>query len=119
MAHGTLVNLSRSSFVRTPPKLAARIIRSLLSFPPREEAVNILDPTVGEGDLLFPCSNVLNARLFGIEISAERAREAPSKLPNATVVTAAFEGVTITQGSMSLVLINPPSSSQHSNHPDD
>ncbi len=108
MAHGTLVNLSRSSFVRTPPKLAARIVRCLLSFPPQEEAVNILDPTVGEGDLLFPCWDIPNARLFGIEISAERAREARSKLPSATIVTAAFEGVTTPQGSMSLVLVNPP-----------
>ncbi len=108
MAHGTLVNLSRSSFVRTPPKLAARIVRSLLRFPPQEEAVTILDPTVGEGDLLFPCWEVPNARLFGIEISAERAREARSKLPYATIVTAAFEGVNIPQGSMSLVLVNPP-----------
>jgi len=108
MAHGTLVNLSRSSFVRTPPKLAARIVRCLLSFPPQEEAVNILDPTVGEGDLLFPCWDIPNARLFGIEISAERASVARSKLPSATIVTAAFEGVTTTQGSISLVLVNPP-----------
>src|SRR6266568_1386955 len=108
MAHGTLVNLSRSSFVRTPPKLAARIVRCLLSFPLHEEAVNILDPTVGEGDLLFPCWDVPNARLFGIEISAERAREAQSRLPHATIVTAAFEGVTTPQGSMSLALVNPP-----------
>ncbi len=108
MAHGTLVNLSRSSFVRTPPKLAARIVRCLLSFPSYEEAVNILDPTVGEGDLLFPCWDIPNARLFGIEISAERAREAQSRLPHATIVTAAFEGVHMPQGSMSLILVNPP-----------
>ncbi len=108
MAHGTLVNLSRSSFVRTPPKLATRIVRCLLSFPPQEEAVNILDPTVGEGDLLFPSWDIPNARLFGIEISAERAREARSKLPHATIVTAAFEGVHMPQGSMSLILVNPP-----------
>jgi hypothetical protein len=108
MAHGTLINLSRSSFVRTPPKLAARIVRCLLSFPPHEEAVNILDPTVGEGDLLFPCWDIPNTRLFGIEISAERACEARSKLPHATIVTAAFEGVHMPQGSMSLVLVNPP-----------
>ena len=105
MAHGTLVNLSRSSFVRTPPNLAARIVRCLLSFPLHEEAVTILDPTVGEGDLLFPCWDIPNARLFGIEISAERAREARNKLTHATIVTAAFEGVTIAQGSMSLVLV--------------
>src|SRR6266699_3496006 len=108
MAHGTLVNLSRSSFVRTPPKLATRIVRCLLSFPLQEEAVTILDPTVGEGDLLFPCWDIPNARLFGIEISAERAREAHSKLPHATIVTAAFEGVHMPQGSMSLILVNPP-----------
>jgi len=33
MANGTLENLSKSSFVRTPPWLGARIYRHLLSFP--------------------------------------------------------------------------------------
>lgn len=107
MAHGTLANLGKSSFVRTPPLLALRIVRSLLVFP-EGEGTNILDPTAGEGDLLFPCWDIPYARLFGIEISSERASTARRKLPHATIVTSAYEGVTIASGSLSLVLANPP-----------
>jgi len=51
MPQGTLANLANSAFVRTPPAFAARIVRSLLSFP-TGKATNILDPTAGEGDLV-------------------------------------------------------------------
>jgi len=64
MPQGTLANLGKSAFVRTPPLLAARIRRSLLAFP--QAPVNILDPTAGEGDLLFPCRDVPAARLYGV-----------------------------------------------------
>jgi predicted RNA methylase len=108
MAHGTLSNLGKSSFVRTPPQLATRIVRALLVFP-EGEGCSILDPTAGEGDLLFPCWDIPAARLFGVEISAERASVARRKLPpSANIVTSAFEGVHIPQGSMSLILANPP-----------
>ncbi len=106
MPQGTLANLGKSAFVRTPPMLAARIRRLLLAFP--DAPVNILDPTAGEGDLLFPCWDVPSARLYGVEISADRVQVARHKLPQAEIALSAFEGVTIAAGSMSLVLANPP-----------
>ena len=107
MPQGTLANLANSAFVRTPPLLAERIVRCLLSFP-QGKATNVLDPTAGEGDLLLPCQEIPDARLYGVEISAERTAIARERLPQAELVTCAFEGVSIPKGSMSLVLANPP-----------
>src|SRR5258706_312183 len=81
MPHGTLANLATSAFVRTPPALAERIV---------------------------PCRDLLQAHLYGVEISAERAALARERLPHAEIVACAFEGVSIPKGSMSLVLANPP-----------
>jgi Uncharacterised methyltransferase family (DUF6094) len=107
MPQGTLANLATSAFVRTPQALAERIVRCLLSFP-EDQATNVLDPTAGEGDLLLPCCDIPLARLYGVEISAERTAVARQQLPQAELVTCAFEGVSIPKGSMSLVLANPP-----------
>ncbi len=107
MPVGTLANMANSAFVRTPPALAERIVRNLLAFP-EGKAVNILDPTAGEGDLLLPCLTLAQARLYGVEISAARAEVARSRLPGAEIVACAFEGTSIPKGSMSLVLANPP-----------
>ena len=107
MPHGTLANLANSAFVRTPPPLAERIVRCLLSFPVGK-VTTILDPTAGEGDLLLPCRNIPATRLYGVEISAERTAIARERLPQAELVTCAFEGVSIPKGSLSLVLANPP-----------
>src|SRR5581483_314007 len=103
MPQGTLANLSNSAFVRTPPALAERIVRGLLSFP-AGKTTTILDPTSGEGDLLLPCCNIPQARLYGVEISAERTAIARARLPQADLVSCAFEGVSIPKGSMSLIL---------------
>src|SRR5258708_27839340 len=107
MPNGTLANLANSAFVRTPPALADRIARCLLSFP-QDNSTSILAPTAGEGDLLVPCRDVPQTRLYGVEISAERTAVARTRLPHAELVTCAFEGVSIPKGSMSLVLANPP-----------
>jgi len=82
-------------------------VRGLLSFP-QGKTTTILDPTAGEGDLLLPCSEIPLARLYGVEISAERTAVARARLPQAELITSAFEGVSIPKGSMSLVLANPP-----------
>jgi hypothetical protein len=103
MAQGTLANLSSSAFIRTPPLFAEWIVHHLLTFP-AGEVVTILDPTAGEGDLLAPCQDIPGARLYGVEISADRADIARRRLPRATMLTSAFEGITCTPGSMSLVL---------------
>ncbi len=107
MPQGTLANLATSAFVRTPPLLAERIVRCLLAFPPGKPTT-ILDPTAGEGDLLLPCRNIPSVRLFGVEISAERAEVARERLPRAEIVTCAFEGVSIPKASMGLIQANPP-----------
>jgi hypothetical protein len=106
MPQGTLANLANSAFVRTPPLLAERIVRCLLF--PQGKTTNVLDPTAGEGDLLLPCREIPLARLYGVEISAERTVVARTRLPQAELITCAFEGVSIPKGSMSLVLANPP-----------
>ena len=79
MAHGTLANLSTSAFIRTPPLFAEWIVHHLLTFP-TGEVVTVLDPTAGEGDLLAPCQVHSAARLYGVEISADRAGLAVSCL---------------------------------------
>ena len=107
MAQGTLANLSTSAFIRTPPLFAEWIVHHLLTFPAGEVAT-VLDPTAGEGDLLAPCQDIPGARLYGVEISADRADIARQRLPHATILTSAFEGTTCPPGSMSLVLANPP-----------
>ena len=70
MASGTLHNVGSLGFVRTPPQWAEVIVAHLLQFG---AGANILDPTAGEGDLLVPCLALPQVRLFGVELSEERA----------------------------------------------
>jgi len=107
MPQGTLANLATSAFVRTPPAVAERLVRFVLTFPPGKPTT-VLDPTAGEGDLLLPCRDIPFVRLYGVEISTERADVARERLPRAEIVTCAFEGVSIPKASMSLILANPP-----------
>src|SRR5258708_2213618 len=107
MPHGTLANLANSAFVRTPLRFSERIVRCLLWFP-QGKTTAVLAPTGGEGDLLLPCSEIPLARLYGVEISAERTAITRARLPEDELVTCAFEGTSIPKGSMSLVLANPP-----------
>src|SRR5258708_376324 len=81
--------------------------RGLVSFP-QGKTTTVLAPTAGEGDLLLPCREIPLTWLYGVEISAERTAVASARLPQAELVTCAFEGVSIPKGSMSLVLANPP-----------
>lgn len=106
MANGTLANLAHSAFVCTPRSLAQRALHHLLCWP---QECTVLDPTAGEGDLLFPTLSLPGVRQYGIEISAERANVARAELgKTAQIVTAAFEAVSIPRGSMSVVLAHPP-----------
>jgi Uncharacterised methyltransferase family (DUF6094) len=96
----------RSSLMRTPRPLGARIVHHLLSFP---SASTVLDPTAGEGDLLFPTLGIQGVHRFGVEIDAKRAAIARTALGGeASIITAAFEAVHVPQQSMSAVLANPP-----------
>jgi len=106
MANSTLQNLKDSAFVRTDPVLAVRIGRYLLHLP--DSAFNVYDPSSGEGDLLYACAHASAARLFGTEISAERAGVSRQRWSHATILTSAFEAVSVPAGCMDLVLTNPP-----------
>ncbi len=106
MANGTLANLAHSAFVRTPRTLGNRVVHHLLRWP---ASCTVLDPTAGEGDLLYPTLTLSGMHRFGVEISAERAAVAREELRNAAhIVTAAFEAMHVPRCSMSAVLANPP-----------
>lgn len=105
MASGTLENVSNSAFVRTPPMIVAQIAHNLLVFP--AEPTTILDPTAGEGDLLAPFAELPGAFVAGVELSEDRAAVARRTLPQAQIITSAFEHVRV-QGRFSLVIANPP-----------
>jgi len=106
MANSTLQNLKHSAFVRTPPTLAVRAGRFILSFP--EASFNVFDPTSGEGDFFYACAHAAQAQYFGVEISSERAAVSRQRWPNATILTSAFEAVHVPPASMGLVITNPP-----------
>ena len=122
MASGTLRNLETSAFVRTPPSVVRDILRHLLavrdSAAPlmfldaldraEHDTFTVFDPTCGEGDFLLPLAGFPRCRLYGVEISRERADEARRHVPTALIVTSAFEATRIPPQTMSLVLTNPP-----------
>ncbi len=106
MADGTLRNLANSGFEPTPLERAWQIITNLLTFG---ASANVFDPTCGEGHFLAHCAQLSGVRLYGVEISRERALEARQRLASsATVINAPFEFVSVSRRSMSLVLANPP-----------
>jgi hypothetical protein len=112
MVSGTIDNLRRSAYVPTPLARAVEIVCNLLAFP-REGTVAVYDPTCGEGDLLLPCLDVpglshARLRLYGVEISGDRAAHARSRLPGACVIESDFKVAHITRRSVGLVLANPP-----------
>jgi SAM-dependent methyltransferase len=112
MVSGTIDNLRRSAFVPTPTARARETVLNLLAFP-RDGIVAVYDPTCGEGDLLLPCLEVpglarSRLRLYGVEISGDRAARARSRLPGASIVECDFKVAHITRRSVGLVLANPP-----------
>ena len=102
---GTLINKKRSGFVRTPSNLAVLIGKNILALP--DEEFHVYDPTSGEGDFFYACAHARRARYFGSEISSERAAVSRQRWPHATIVTGAFEAVSM-QGKIQLLLCNAP-----------
>ena len=105
MPYGTLPNLAKTGFVRTPTVCAEAIVHHLLRFGPH---ATVIDPTAGEGDLLAPCLSIPGTRLLGVEISAERADVARQILPSATIITHPIEAMAIPAYSFDVALCNPP-----------
>jgi hypothetical protein len=106
MAFGTLPNIANAGHEPTPNAPAEQIARNLLKLPRRH--FTVIDGTCGEGNLLAPFQGNLHAELIGIEINGKWAELAAKRLPQAQIITAAVEHVTISPNSLSLALLNPP-----------
>jgi hypothetical protein len=106
MAYGTLPNIANAGHEPTPPQRARQITHNLLKLP--RSHFTMIDGTCGEGNLLAPMGDNAHAELIGIEINGKWAELAVERLPQARIITAAIEHVSIAPGSISLATLNPP-----------
>ena len=106
MAYGTLPNIANAGHEPTPDARAGQLARNLLKLP--RSHFTIIDPTCGEGNLLAPFVSNAHAELIGIEINGKWAEQAVQRLPQAQIITAAVEHVSIAPNSLSLAVLNPP-----------
>jgi hypothetical protein len=106
MAYGTLPNIANAGHEPTPDQRAEQIAHNLLKLP--RSHFTVIDGTCGEGNLLAPFQGNIHAELIGIEINGKWAEQAAERLPQAQIITAAVEHVTITPNSISLAVLNPP-----------
>jgi hypothetical protein len=106
MAYGTLPNIANAGHERTPDERAEQIACNLLKLP--RSHFTVIDGTCGEGNLLAPFQDNAQAELIGIEINGKWADLATQRLPQAQIITAAIEHVSIAPNSISLALLNPP-----------
>lgn len=107
MSSGSLGGMAISQHIPTPQPHADALRRLVII--PTAPPVAIGDLTgCGAGNLLAPFATLPTARLFGIEISAERADAAQQRLPGATIIRAPFEATRPTPESFSLCVTNPP-----------
>ena len=106
MAYGTLPNIANAGHEPTPDARAAQIAHNLLKLP--RSHFTVVDGTCGEGNLLTPFQDNSHAELIGIEINGKWADLAAERLPQAQIITAALEHVSIAPNSISLAVLNPP-----------
>src|SRR5436190_11835172 len=106
MAYGTLPNIANAGHEPTPPQRARQITHNLLKLP--RSHFTVIDGTCGEGNLLAPMVDNAHAELIGIEINGKWAELAAERLPQARIITAAVEHVSIAPSSISLATLNPP-----------
>ena len=106
MAYGTLPNIANAGHEPTPDARAEQIARNLLKLPHGHFIV--IDGTCGEGNLLAPFLGHPQAELIGIEINGKWADLAAERLPQAQIITAAVEHVSIAPNTISLAILNPP-----------
>jgi len=106
MAYGTLPNIANAGHEPTPDERAEQIAHNLLKLPGSH--FTVVDGTCGEGNLLAPFQGSTHAELIGIEINGKWAEQAATRLPQAQIITAALEHVTIAANSISLAVLNPP-----------
>ena len=106
MAYGTLPNIANAGHEPTPDVRAEQIARNLLKLP--HGHFTVIDGTCGEGNLLAPFQDNAHAELIGVELNGQWAEQAAARLPQAQIITAALEHVSITPNSLSLAVLNPP-----------
>jgi hypothetical protein len=106
MAYGTLPNIANAGHEPTPDARAEQVARNLLKLP--RSHFTVIDGTCGEGNLLAPFQGNDHAELIGIEINGKWAELAAERLPQAQIITAAVEHVSIAPNSISLAVLNPP-----------
>src|SRR5215210_7320808 len=106
MAFGTLPNIANAGHEPTPDARAEQLARNLLKLP--RSHFTVVDGTCGEGNLLAPFGGNTHAELIGIEINGKWAELAAERLPQAQIITAAVEHVTIAPNCISLAMLNPP-----------
>jgi hypothetical protein len=93
MAYGTLPNIANAGHEPTPDARTEQIARTLLKLP--RSHFTVVDGTCGEGNLLAPFQDNAYAELIGVEINGKWAEQATKRLPQAQIITAAIEHVSI------------------------
>ena len=87
------------------PELTLQMIPSWLSSD-GEGLRRYLDPCCGKGEALAHIAGIFPGDTYGIELSDSRAEEAKTRLGK--VYNCAYENAVTSQGSFSLILLNPP-----------
>jgi 16S rRNA G966 N2-methylase RsmD len=99
---------ARAQFYPTPDRVATAITRYLAAARTRSgEVIRLLDPCAGEGVAAAEVAGALGAESYGIELNAERAREAETRLGRVLCHTALW-GVKLANSAFSVLLLNPP-----------
>src|SRR4029434_8106799 len=106
MTSGTLPNIANAGHEPTPDVRAEQIAHNLLKLP--RSHFTVIDGTCGEGNLLAPFQGNAHAELIHMQINRKWADLAAHRLPQAQIITAALEHVTISPNSLGLAVLNPP-----------
>ncbi|MDP9351769.1 MAG: DUF6094 domain-containing protein [Chloroflexota bacterium] len=99
---------ARAQFYPTPDRVTTALTRYLVAVEARAgKTVRLLDPCAGEGVAAAEVAAALGAESYGIELNAERAREAETRLGRVLCHTALW-GVKLANSAFSVLLLNPP-----------
>ncbi|MDP9480266.1 MAG: class I SAM-dependent methyltransferase [Actinomycetota bacterium] len=103
-----LAATAQAQYFPTPDRVTTAIARYISPAPTRPgETIRLLDPCAGEGHAAAQLAAWLGAESYGIELNAQRAREAEARLGRLLCHDALW-GVRLGTGSMSAMLLNPP-----------
>lgn len=97
---------ARAGYWPTPPRVAAAIGRHLEPQPGGRRVLRLLDPCAGTGEAAATVTAALGAESYGVELNAERAEAARTRLDH-VLATSAFS-VRLAHGAFSVLFLNPP-----------